>query len=479
MKEKISILKKIFIESFDNESLLQVGSSVLSNNYNDIDFLVISDNIDKTKENILKKFNNYQLFQIDDAIKIVDFFETDISFAIYDKKKLFDLIEKYNSGESINCEHKTWSIGYWLIEGFIKDLKNSNVISDNHELNLIKKVISKKSIYGEKKIINDCIEEISLKKEMLKKSKSNIEIDCLKIDILFATLRALKIIDNSPMRGFKNIEKSILELSDEYRNIVDNLFIEDNIEKAIKILKKHTVDNQLYMGTWQFNGNFKKITNQNVIKLLNYAKNLGIKRFDTALVYGDAEKCIGKVIEEDDIVLTKIPAKQKPPLYDQINLYDFYDKDYIYECVSKSLNNLNREYIDIVLLHNWNDFWNNSFELIEWLNELKEKGLVKKIGISVPNGYNKQLNKKVLCYLDVIEAPYNEEDKNIENFLSIYKKYNIEIILRSLFIQGKSLKNSKDNYNKIISKAKEKRTSIVMGMTTFKQIKENITKINT
>jgi aryl-alcohol dehydrogenase-like predicted oxidoreductase len=226
------------------------------------------------------------------------------------------------------------------------------------------------------------------------------------------------------------------------------------------------------MGTWQFNGQFKQLSEEEIIRLLNFAKKNGIKKFDTALVYGPAEKCISKIIDNETFVLTKIPAKRKPSLEEDENITEYYTKEYINECINKSLTNLQRDYIDTILLHNWNQHWDKYEVVISWLIELKNKGIVKKIGISLPNNYSKRLSKEILYNIDVIEAPYNKENKWIEKDIDFYKQHNIEIILRSLFLQGKLL--SKNNYIKYIEKANTFNTSLVIGMTTEKQITNNI-----
>ena len=113
------------------------------------------------------------------------------------------------------------------------------------------------------------------------------------------------------------------------------------------------------------------------------------------------------------------------------------DVVYILECINKSLLNLNRKKIDICLLHNWTYKWNNEPLMIDILQKIKNSGLVDKIGISLPNMFNNELSDQVLKVIDVIECPYNSENNWILNSIDKYKKYGIEIILRSLFEQGK------------------------------------------
>lgn len=478
LKKELDKIIDIFKNNFENESLIQVGSSVNNKKYNDIDFIVITSNYDLVINKIYDIFQKYIITKIDDSIKISSYLDIELSFAIYKKDDFFSLIENYNSGKHITCEHKTWSIGYWLIEGFINDLKNSAILIDNHNLLELKAIISKQAIYGETKILEECVEEIKIKSNLLERNNSQLESNILKNDISLAVLRAFSILANKPLNGFKNIENKIEKLPLEYQEIINNLFSCNNLKKAIQLIfNKINSLNNLYMGTWQFNGQFKSFTEDEVVHLIKFAKDNGINKFDTALVYGSAEKYLSKINNDNSIILTKVPAKEKPPLEEKIALSNYYTKEYIEECINKSLNNLNRDYIDIVLLHNWNYNWDNYLEVIDWLLELKEKKVIKKIGISLPNGYNRSLNPKILCNIDVIEAPYNEENKWIEKDIELYKKYNIEIILRSLFLQGKVLKNNQNDYNEIIKLAKGFGTSLVIGMTTEEQIINNIKSV--
>ena len=142
------------------------------------------------------------------------------------------------------------------------------------------------------------------------------------------------------------------------------------------------------------------------------------------------------------------------------------------DCIRKSCRNLKRNYVDICLLHNWVLNWNNNPQIIKYFEKLKESGYVKRIGISLPNSFENELSDGVLSVIDVIEAPLNSENKWILMSISKYKKYGIEIILRSLFLQGKEKNHSK--YPNILTDAANLNTSLVVGMTTNKQIDENI-----
>ncbi len=481
MKEKIEIIKKIIGQSLPMCSLIQVGSSTTYEKYNDIDFMIICNDSYNAKDILKKIFNSYSISEIDDSIKILDYFDTEISFALYNYNEILNIIKEYNLGHHITAEHKSWTIGYWLIEGLINDLKKGNVIIDRHELSTLKKVILKENIYGEQRILKDCLEEIKIKSQLLEKYRSSVEEKFLKQDIFLSTIRAFSIIEQKALCGFKNLNNSISLLTTEKRTVLNKLYESNNIKKTIEIIEQSINKlNNLYLGTWQLGGQFKNLSNDEVIKILNCSKKMGIYKFDTALVYGDGmvEKQISEVIDDNDIILTKVPAKKKPNLSEICKLEDYYSKTYIADCVNKSIDNLKVKKINTLLLHNWHYSWDDNDEILNWLIDLKNQGIVEKIGISLPNNYNRILGEKVLCKIDVIEAPYNNENKWIEKDIDIYKKYNIEIILRSIFLQGKVLKDDSNSYVEIIKNALKFNTSVVIGMTTNEQIMNNVKTIS-
>lgn len=115
--------------------------------------------------------------------------------------------------------------------------------------------------------------------------------------------------------------------------------------------------------------------------LVETALDLGINFFDHADIYGagQSEKVFGEVLKkrpefrEKMIIQTKcaiVPGKR----------YDF-SKEHILESVEKSLDRLNTNYVDILLLHR-PDALCDPKEVAEAFDELYESGKVKYFGVS-------------------------------------------------------------------------------------------------
>lgn len=240
---------------------------------------------------------------------------------------------------------------------------------------------------------------------------------------------------------------------------------------------KHSSLDRFYYGTWQFSGGrFKNLTEHDIESLIHFALKSGINRFDTAAVYGDGivEKILGAALPLDAIIVTKIPAIAKPDLGSSAKIQDFYSKDAIQRSVMQSLEKLRRNSIDALLLHNWHPSWTSSdaIEILEWLIQFKREGMTQRIGVSLPNNFSASLPFEILSYFDVIEAPFNPQEEWVLAHISQWQNLKKEILLRSLFCQGKLLQTQ--SVASLLQKALQLNTSIVIGMTSQEQISQNI-----
>lgn len=470
----VNKFKNILLKNNIDYPISIVGSAIKNNNYNDVDFLMIVDNVELAIEKINEAFKDFVVTKSDDAIRIDNFSKKTFSIALYEKKRIIQIINDFIEGKNLETTHRIWCLGYWIPESLIVNLKDMIIINDKNDFMIdLKNKLSKDSIYAKKAIVRECIEEIRIKSELLSNiSINSLEYSIYKNDIILSTVRAFSVVKGNFLMSFKKLELVIKDLDcDELNSFISG---KSNTDEIIKKLENYLLTNTLYLGTWQFSGDFKKLTEKEIISLIEYTKKNGVHLFDTALVYGkgNVEKILGRILEPSDIILTKVPARNKPPLENPKELSEYYDYDYILDCINKSLLNINRKKIDICLLHNWTYKWNNEPLMIDILLKIKNSGLVDKIGISLPNMFNNELSDQVLKVIDVIESPYNSENNWILKSIDKYKKYGIEIILRSLFEQGKL--QDKTKYNHILKNAVKKGTSLVVGMTTNNQIDNNI-----
>ena len=148
---------------------------------------------------------------------------------------------------------------------------------------------------------------------------------------------------------------------------------------------------EIGFGAWQIGGDlWGPVDDGESVAALKRAIDLGINFFDTAAVYGNgrSEKLLGRALREsglkDAVILTKIPstARQWPPDPDT-PADEAFPAHHIRSSVERSLKNLGRERVDVVLLHVWLDAWTDAGEWHVALEALKSEGKIGHHGISV------------------------------------------------------------------------------------------------
>jgi len=188
---------------------------------------------------------------------------------------------------------------------------------------------------------------------------------------------------------------------------------------------------KLALGTVQFGLDYG-ITNHSgqvaideVKDILDYAKTNNIDTLDTAARYGNSEQVLGGVGVNNYRIITKTT-----PLKNGV--------DGVIKGFHQSLDNLNIGQVDGLLIHNIDDVKDKRFgDLFHKVNELKEEGLINKIGFSTytPDQVDFLLEN---FDFDLIQVPFNVFDTRLieGGQLQALKKKNIEIHVRSIFLQG-------------------------------------------
>ena len=110
----------------------------------------------------------------------------------------------------------------------------------------------------------------------------------------------------------------------------------------------------------------------------------------------------------------------------------------------KFLNKYSKQ-IKIILIYNFEETSHKEKKLIyNFLKLLKKKKIIKKFGYST---YNLKKTKKLSKILkpDIIQCPFNIFDTrlNKDGYLKYFKKLNIQIHVRSIFLQGLLLMNKR------------------------------------
>lgn len=196
----------------------------------------------------------------------------------------------------------------------------------------------------------------------------------------------------------------------------------------------------LCLGTTQFGMNYgivgqKKPSVECAINCLDYATQNDILTIDTATAYGTAEEVVGAFLAKKTIPREKlfICTKLRPNILDEVQEKEL--ENTIRDNLEKSLLTLHTDYVDAYLLHSAR--YAHRPEILSALYKMQEKGLARKVGVSV---YEPE--EAEACFLDgrmgLVQLPYSIFDHRMKEkgILDSQKKHGCEIHARSAFIQG-------------------------------------------
>jgi aryl-alcohol dehydrogenase-like predicted oxidoreductase len=166
---------------------------------------------------------------------------------------------------------------------------------------------------------------------------------------------------------------------------------------------------------------------QTAVKVINKAVDWGINLFDTAPSYGHSENLLGSVIGSNACyIATKVhlPAETQNP------------SSFIRASIETSLENLRRNYLDVVQIHNATVSTINQSDIPEILINLREKGLIRFIGASVYEPENALAALNTDCF-DVLQIAYNILDQRmLQEVIPLAQERGVGILSRSAYFKG-------------------------------------------
>ena len=165
--------------------------------------------------------------------------------------------------------------------------------------------------------------------------------------------------------------------------------------------------------------------------ILNYAYRQNIDLLDTAPAYGNSEQVLGKYNSHEFKIVTKTRH------FDCLEIGNreaqLLDSDF-----SQSLTDLKKDRVYGVLFHNANDLLKHgSDKLFNRLNDFKQAGKIKKIGVSIYN--HEQLQSIIDNFdIDLVQLPFNILDRRLvdSGIFRMLQDRDVEIHARSVFLQG-------------------------------------------
>jgi aryl-alcohol dehydrogenase-like predicted oxidoreductase len=163
--------------------------------------------------------------------------------------------------------------------------------------------------------------------------------------------------------------------------------------------------------------------------ILSMAREGGISMLDTASLYGDSEIRLGEIGVNEWQIVTKLA-----PIPENSANVEFS----VNQQIKRSLANLKLDHLHAVLLHRPRQLLDSvGPSLFAALAQMRDKGLVEKIGISIyePDELERIWQK---YRFDIVQAPLNIMDRRLEHsgWLSRLTRDGCEVHVRSIFLQG-------------------------------------------
>ncbi len=181
------------------------------------------------------------------------------------------------------------------------------------------------------------------------------------------------------------------------------------------------------------------------LRSLQQAVDLGCNFFDTAWAYGDgrSEALLGRLVRANPgrrlYTATKIPPRnRKWPSRRGSRLDEVFPPDHIEEYVLSSLANAGLERFDLVQFHVWEDAWADDERWIAKIAELRGRGLFTGVGISINRWQPENALRTVASgHVDAVQVIYNIFDQNPEDRLfGACAEADVAVIARVPFDEG-------------------------------------------
>jgi aryl-alcohol dehydrogenase-like predicted oxidoreductase len=211
------------------------------------------------------------------------------------------------------------------------------------------------------------------------------------------------------------------------------------------------IADKIILGTVQFgldygiNNRSGKPGAEMVASILDLAFKNHIRLLDTAEAYGDSHEVIGNY------------HRSSPHKFNVITKFSAGRSDlskHLEERISRNLEVMNVDNLYGYMFHSYTDFETHYTTFRNEIKDLKEKGLIKKFGVSIytNNEFEKLLNHDGI---DLVQLPFNLLDNNNQrsSLLAKAKEKGIEVHTRSVFLQGLFFKKTDELPQKLAALA--------------------------
>jgi aryl-alcohol dehydrogenase-like predicted oxidoreductase len=202
---------------------------------------------------------------------------------------------------------------------------------------------------------------------------------------------------------------------------------------------------EIGIGTWGMGGMWGPVNDQEALRAMRRAIELGVNFFDTAHVYGEGhvERLIARLgprTLKQLKLATKVPPKNfEWPARHDAPVEEAFPSNWITRCTEQSLRRLGVDRLDLQQLHVWSPAWLSERE--KWLPgvmKLKVQGKIAAFGISV-NDHEPDTAMELVSsgLIDSVQVIFNLfEQAPAEKLLPACSQRNVAVIARVPFDEG-------------------------------------------
>jgi aryl-alcohol dehydrogenase-like predicted oxidoreductase len=179
------------------------------------------------------------------------------------------------------------------------------------------------------------------------------------------------------------------------------------------------------------------------IRALRRAIELGVNFIDTARGYGESERIVGRVVREhrgeEVYVATKVPPKNYVwPAPDGLDPAQTFPGEHIRASLETSLRASGLDHFDVLQFHVWSDEWVGRGDWLETIGSLKQEGKIRYFGVSI-NDYQPENALQLVQsgHVDTVQVIYNVfHQAPEERLLPACAQHGVGVIVRVALDEG-------------------------------------------
>ncbi|MEV8098723.1 aldo/keto reductase [Kitasatospora sp. NPDC085879] len=197
-------------------------------------------------------------------------------------------------------------------------------------------------------------------------------------------------------------------------------------------------------GAWGIGAsNWVGATEDESVRALHRAIDLGVNLVDTARGYGESERIVGRVVRErageQVYVATKVPPRNGIwPAPGGLDPAEAFPGAHIRNSLETSLRASGLDAFDVLQFHVWSDEWVGRGDWLETVADLKRRGLVRLFGVSVNDHEPANALELVRSgVVDTVQVIYNVFDQSpADELFPACEEHGVGVIVRVALDEG-------------------------------------------